>query len=411
MKNFAFPQDLLKEIQVRWQNLENQHFRLPEDSALLRLLETCYHASMQTCEQRPVQCVVAFASNSDIPKEALQFANDPINLTVPELVRLSPVTQHRQTVIGCDQFGESLRIWGFFEYGHAWVQLSAGDPPAVPMKAEDYPPDCLTITIEGPGALTVACGRTKLIRLRDGRVISPQENVLESLQNPLGRFFNQLITDLWITEKDCDASSTQDQPRGQQPLLKIFTTTVLAIMERIRLKQHGGSIVIVRIPFDEQLIHTTYTVSHDSGLAEDVLHYKILENELRTVMSRDAPDAELEQFRIGQALRNVSQQLIRGMSQISLLASVDGAVLLDEYLKIQGFGVRFPVLLPQNTTVIDASTGGEYRCDQWGLRHQSIFSFCNRCEDAIGLIASQDGQVKAVKAVDGQLFFWDGILD
>lgn len=44
----------------------------------------------------------------------------------------------------------------FFEHGQAWVQHSAGDPPAVSMQPGDYPSDCLMITIEGPGALIVS---------------------------------------------------------------------------------------------------------------------------------------------------------------------------------------------------------------------------------------------------------------
>jgi DNA integrity scanning protein DisA with diadenylate cyclase activity len=103
--------------------------------------------------------------------------------------------------------------------------------------------------------------------------------------------------------------------------------------------------------------------------------------------------------------------LIRGINRISLLAAVDGAVLLDDHLRIQGFGVRFPVLLPPRATVLNALTDSEYLCDQWGLRHQSVFSVCQKCEQAIGLIVSQDGEVKAVKADGGRLFFWDGILD
>ena len=55
--------------------------------------------------------------------------------------------------------------------------------------------------------------------------------------------------------------------------------------------------------------------------------------------------------------------------------------------------------------------GAEFLADQWGLRHQSVFSVCHKCEQAIGLIVSQDGEVKAVKADGGRLFFWDGILD
>jgi hypothetical protein len=169
--------------------------------------------------------------------------------------------------------------------------------------------------------------------------------------------------------------------------------------------------VISRVPFNEQLAHVTYTVSEHAGLAGEIIAYKTLDDLLREPHSDFGAAAELERCRARLELHRTSRQLIRGISRISLLAAVDGAVLLDDHLRIQGFGVRFPVLLPPGTTVLDALTGSEYLCDQWGLRHQSVFSICQKCEQAIGLIVSQDDDVKAVKSDGGRLMFWDGILD
>ncbi|MCA9217063.1 MAG: hypothetical protein KDB27_28535 [Planctomycetales bacterium] len=410
MTEFAFPRDLVDVIQTRWQTAADQQFELPENRILQRLLETCYHASFRTSEQRKVQCVVAYASAEDISEGTLRLSR-PVDLTDSELVRLSPVTQHRQTVIGCEQMDGWLCIWGFFDYGHAWVQHSAGDPPSVPVQLADFPPDCLTITIEGPGALTISQGRTSLVRLRDGRVIFPQEDLFQTLQNPLGRFFRQLIDDLPNSTQCGDPSATEHANVEQRTLLNIYTNSVLAILERIRLRQHGGSVVIARVPLNEQFAHLTYTVSEHGGLAAEVIAYKRLDDLLREPRSKLKADAELERCRLQLELHRSSRRLIRSISQISLLAAADGAVLLDDHLRIQGFGVRFPVLLPQGMTVLDALTGRDCSCDQWGLRHQSVFSACHKCEQAIGFIVSQDGEVKAVKADGGRLMFWDGILD
>lgn len=409
MSEYAFPKDLLDATKARWQSVPDQQFTLPEDGILQRLLETCYHASLRTSEQRTVQCVVAFASIEDLPDGALQLTR-PIELTDTELIRLSPVTQRRQTVIGCDQVDGWLRIWGFFEYGHAWVQHSAGDPPAVPIQPTDFPPDCLTITIEGPGALTISQGRSVLVRLRDGRLVFPQEELLQSTQNPLGEFFHRLTSELQFAHHR-DESAAADKGTRHQSFLNVYTASVLAILERIRLRKHGGTVVITRVPLKEQLAHVTYTVSAHTGLASDILTYTTLEDLLRTTPAPSDTISELDRCRTELALGSTSRQLIRGISQISLLAAADGAVLLDEWLSIQGFGVRFPVLLPPGATVQDALTARDYLCDQWGLRHQSVFSLCHKCEQAVGLIVSQDGEVKAVMAVDGRLLFWDGILD
>jgi hypothetical protein len=375
MSEYAFPKDLLDGIKTRWQTVPDQQFDLPEDRVLQRLLETCYHASFRTSEQREVHCVVAYASAADIPEGALQLANSSVVLTDSELVRLSPVTERHQTVIGCDQLDDWLRIWGFFEYGHSWVQHSAGDPPAVPIQPDDFPPDCLTISIDGPGGLTVSRGRTGLVRLRDGQVIFPQENVLQNEQNPLGIFFRQLIANLQLSAQYGDLSSFTDESAGQRSLLNIYTTSVLAILERIRLRQHGGSVVIARLQLNEQLAHITYSVSEHVGLLDEIMAYKSLNDLMNAPHSASGAAAELERCQAELELRRTRRKLIRAISQISLLAAIDGAVLLDDHLRIQGFGVRFPVLLPPGTTVLDALTGREYLCDQ------------------------------------GQLFFWDGILE
>ncbi len=410
MAEYAFPKDLLDGTKARWQDVSDSRFELPEDQILRRLLETCYHASFRTSEQRLVDCVVAYAPIDAIPKESLQLT-DPVVLTDTELVRLSPVTQHRQTVIGCYQVDKWLCIWGFFEHGHAWVQYSAGDPPAVPMQPDDYPPDCLMITIEGPGALTVSQGGVGLVRLQDGQVIFPQENLFQTAENLLGKFFIQVVSGLVSLDQYPNLAKYADESDGEFSLLNIYTTSILAILERIRLRRHGGSVVIAPVQFNEQLTHITYTVSEHAGLFGEIVAYKIVNDGLREVHSNSDISAELERNQAELALRRASQQLIRGISQISLLAAVDGAVLLDDHLRIQGFGVRFPVLLPPGSKVKDALSGREYLCDQWGLRHQSVFSFCHKCEGAIGLIVSQDGDVKAVKADHGQLYFWDEILN
>ena len=257
----------------------------------------------------------------------------------------------------------------------------------------------------------VSQGRSGLVRLRDGRVIFPQENLLQTVTNPLGIFFRQVIRGLVSSGLYRNLVKGSLEEEEIHSLLNIYTTSILAILERINLRRHGGSIVITPVPVQKQHAHITYTVSDHSGLFEKIVTYKILDDGLRQADENTNSSAESEKRQAELALRRGSQQLIRGISQISLLAAVDGAILLDEHLRIQGFGVRFPVLLPPGSKVEDASTGRKYLCDQWGLRHQSVFSFCHKSEGAIGLIVSQDGEVKAVKAEQSQLYFWDGILN
>lgn len=413
MAEYAFPKDLLDGIQDRWDaSPARPGFELPDGHTLLELLEICYHASLRTEERRPVQCAVAYAPIAQVPDGALLRFERPLALTDDQLVRLAPVTDIRRTLIGCDQSGGSLRIWGLFEHGHAWVQYSTGDPPDAPVGEADLPPDCLTVTIDEPGALTISRGRRGLVRLRGGRIVLPKENPLRDGNDPLGRFFHQLVGDLWHSLRDRTLPAPADEGIRRRSLLDVYTTSVAAVLDRIRSRRHGGSVVITRTAIGEPLALVTYTVAKHAGLAEGFMAYHEASSRLSHLTAAPSDRAGgAEQRRAEAALQQASRRLIRGLNQISLLAAVDGAVLLDDYLRIQGFGVRFPVVLPPGSTVVDAISGREYACDQWGLRHQSVFSLCQRCEQAVGLIVSQDGGVKAVKSVEGRLHLWDRVLD
>lgn len=413
MAGYAFPKDLLGGIKDRWDAVPARPgFELPAENTLLELLEICYHASLRTDERRTVHCAVAYAPIAQVPDAALLRFERPLALTDDQLVRLAPVADIRRTLIGCDQQDGSLRIWGLFEHGHAWIQYSTGDPPDAPVGEADLPPDCLTITIDEPGALTVSRGRRGLVRLREGRVVLPKENPLRDVHDPLGVFFLELIDDLWHSLRPPPPLASGDESVGRRSLRDVYTTSVGAILDRIRSRRHGGSVVITRTAIDEPHALVTYTVAEHAGLAGEIVAYHGVLSHLAQLPAIP-PDraSESEQRRAETALRLASRRLIRGLNQISLLAAVDGAVLLDDQLRIHGFGVRFPVLLPPGSTIEDALSGIDYACDQWGLRHQSVFSLCKRYEQAVGLIVSQDGGVKAVKSVEGRLYLWDGILD
>ncbi|WP_013627832.1 putative sensor domain DACNV-containing protein [Rubinisphaera brasiliensis] len=406
MAEYAFPAQLLEELHAHWRPPHSStSSALPDDLTLLRLLETCYHASLRTAELRATRCVLAYVSTDSLSNRSLLRFEHPAILTASELVRLAPVTELHRTLIGCHHFGGMLKIWGLFEHGQAWQTVDSISGTTT--REEDLPDDCLTITIEGPGALSVARGEKEVVRLRDGKIIAPHKHPLRQMDKPLGTFFETLVKGLKEPETGDAIISSFKVEREQ--LLDIYMMAIARILERIRSERHGGSVVISASPLSRRVAYRTYTVIGHAALADDIL------NHCRALRGLQAapidPSSEAERFRAEAAVRQSSQSLIRGVNRVSLLAAIDGAVLLDGKLRIEGFGVRFPVLLPPDTTILDALTGIEYPCDEWGLRHQSVFSVCQKCDEAVGFVISQDGSVKAVKSVQGRLHFWDGILD
>jgi hypothetical protein len=248
------------------------------------------------------------------------------------------------------------------------------------------------------------------VRLRDGRIVRPQENPLRQQDEPLGVFFKGLVDDAWSLPGHRSRLESVWGNHSRRTLLDIYTTSIAAILAHIRSERHGGSVVIARL--DEALAQITYRVARHTPLSDHIIDYfEALARASDGPHARSGQPVDLEQYRSADRLRLASQRLAAGINQVSLLSEVDGAVLLDGHLQIDGFGVRFPVQLPSGTSAVDALTGVEFACDEWGLRHQSIFSLCQQCAGVVGLVVSQDGEVKAIKNVAGKLHLWGGILD
>lgn len=413
MRDRESTKDLIRELHARWNTTPGQQkFALPAENALRQILDACYLASLRTEEHRPTRCVLVYAPIEKVPHRALLLFEQPVEFTELQLVRLAPVADFQRTLIGCYEFDGQIRIWGLFEHGNAWAQYSAGDPPGTPVEPFDVPPDCLAVSIEDPGAIRIARGPREIVRLRGGAVLPARRNPLHQREEPLGRFFEELVEEIVAAPEHQDVRRPATQECSHRSILDLYTTSVAGILDRIRLRRHGGSLVISRARLPEASARIKYPVTRHPGLAADLVGYFRTLCELAHMPEPPSGDRErLARCASEKKLTLASQQLIRGMNQVSLLAAADGAVLLDRSLRIEGFGARFPVLLPPEATITDAGTGAEYVCDDWGLRHQSIFSVCREMEDAVGLIVSQDGGIKAVKNVGGDLYFWSDILD
>jgi len=96
---------------------------------------------------------------------------------------------------------------------------------------------------------------------------------------------------------------------------------------------------------------------------------------------------------------------------LSSLASVDGALVLNDKLNLLGFGAEFRVYDErQNSISFSEDAFGrkvrEKKYESFGTRHRSAFRFCNEHPSSVAFVISQDGDVKAIKKVNNDLIVW-----
>jgi hypothetical protein len=97
---------------------------------------------------------------------------------------------------------------------------------------------------------------------------------------------------------------------------------------------------------------------------------------------------------------------------IADFATVDGAVVLTNRNRLLGFGGMILGDFDQVTTVARAlDAEGDQRqeelTDNVGTRHRSVYYLCHQIPEALGVVISQDGNVRMVKWRDGQVTYWE----
>jgi len=98
-----------------------------------------------------------------------------------------------------------------------------------------------------------------------------------------------------------------------------------------------------------------------------------------------------------------------------LLTRVDGLLLFNPKLELQGFGVEITVsdepgsvfLAGNRSATARKLTRIEY--NHYGTRHRSMMRYCSRIIGSVGFVVSQDGDVRAMTQVRGELVMWENI--
>lgn len=107
-------------------------------------------------------------------------------------------------------------------------------------------------------------------------------------------------------------------------------------------------------------------------------------------------------------------ELIGAIRFVSSLSCVDGLVLLSPHLNVLGFGTvitekSLPDSVYLSRTSSPSSKMTKINPEHYGTRHHSMFSYCNKHHESVGFVVSQDGEIRAIKYVDGQMVMWENI--
>lgn len=142
---------------------------------------------------------------------------------------------------------------------------------------------------------------------------------------------------------------------------------------------------------------------------------KIFEDYIQKFKKLMPVDMYLKKEVTGNDIEEVSDGISGAIRYISLLSCIDGLILMDNSLNVQGFGSVITCEEEPRSVYLARDSFGTFEKlskidpNHFGTRHRSMMRYCNKYEDSIGFVISQDGDVRVITKIDEKLLIWENI--
>lgn len=408
-------------------NLSQQGISPPRNRTMVSLLEILHFASLHTDEQRSCRCTVNYIdphdgrSNSDGANSSWSTIpfHEPLPLTIRSLVKLAEAADPAVSSLAVfeDDHG-ALVIWGMVDQELRFGDHMSLDPTTTPQR-----PGLFQATISGVGIVSVYKNYALLGSLEQDKLIASYHDVLwqgpvhKRLKDNLNRMLKK------IPAAARRAAPVNDIAQVEAELFVRWQNAICRLLLNIQQHGHGGGVLITPCPADR--LDVKYPLRYQRlprallGLAKhQLLKQHTAESiSLHCQTPDDVVPCDLHHDAIAyhstlQAHKREAFGCVRFMSSLS---RVDGFVLLDTNLVVHGFGVETRSDSDRATVYVAADARAtprllrEARMSQYGTRHRAMMRYCDANPDALGLVISQDGDIRATMKVKDRLILWENI--
>ena len=329
---------------------------LDSDERLCELVNQCFWASIHVEEGRAVRGTLCVCSPDQAPR-ARAF-HEPIPFSVKSIVTLLTASPCSPLAVHASMDG--IKIWGLLD--------------ATPMFT-------LRVRIAASGTVIASNDHNVLAVLERGEVHIPK---------CAGEIDWLLLV-----------ANALDQTKTFPERMKL-AARIQRVVVAMHLQGHGGALVVVPTTQEAWAKHVSFAFRFDlsstmviRNLLSELEEAEIRHKELSQSQGDDIPLSLLPLFAESvTAHRNLVNSLLRSIGDLS---AVDGAVVIDEGLRVLGFGAKLDVGVESfDVLVLDALTGETSSIpyvDLGGTRHQSAARFVNGNHEAMVFVASQDGRL------------------
>jgi len=385
-----------------------QHDLDVPDSALVTLCETLYMASLATEEGEFVRVELVYIDpdrvehKDDASWQVFAFA-ERFLFTLPNLTKLAAASDPRNSSIAVFHGPDgTVFIWGLIDQRDPAYRVLRRE---VSSRTHDA---CgiFEASIEGPANIFVHSGHELIGELNIGSLRKGANYIDVFRSGPVSE-----ICDVGIRSIAARLSPHMTDPQTNEILSSTrqsFVSAVCTVVLRLQTFRHGGAFLI-RKPMDDHL-KIRYPMKYNR--LTKTLEQCVLQRTLQR-----APSVDLATFNSNVSTIGCDEVLDSAIWFVAVLSRVDGLVVMDEELGVEGFGaiIRCQTVPPkvsvfrshQAEVNLEALEPLDY--DHLGTRHQSMMRYCFEHRGTVGFVVSEDGDARAMSCVEDRLIVWENI--
>jgi hypothetical protein len=401
-------------------------FATPSIRSVQMLVEIAYVASQKAEEGRFLRGTITYAdpvrAQTDLPLvvradyPALHRLDHHIPLSSEALVKL---------VRAVDSWSGSILVYGneargLFVWGIADQLVQRNVRMHHEASGGFAQPGILTISVDGIGELSAFHQDCLLAAIRGQSVVRREVDALRSKLVgdrivPVYRQAAERIASILDGHFDTDDFCTL--------LFDEWVSAVSRLCIGLRRSGTGGAFIITPRP-DLESLSIGYAFPY-SRLADSLVlgllhrHYERQLDDLVWVDSDHNGEIPRALFtEIGRAQTDAEdreEELTGAVKLITSLASLDGAVVVDPQLRVFGFGAKIGNG-PSVRSVYDGESfsrrgtkAAKVDLSGFGTRHLSMLRYCRKDAAAVGVVVSQDGQVRLAVSDNRSMTLWENV--
>ncbi len=425
----ATPSDLATVVFNKFKNLKNQSHKLSQ-KILVELFENLFYASLKTEENDFIKVTITLIdSENPDPKPPKRIVRDrwslikleeQIEFSVKNIVKLSKAADPWSSSLAVDfDKNGNLFIWGLIDQSIHYQNFLHHESESGPEQ-----PGLFQTSITNIGTLLVIIDYELVATLKQNILISKYIDVFKfgSFSQIVKSHSQKLIEDI---AKNVNALSDFEKVTWNNQVNNLWTQTISRILIRIQNYHHGGSFIISKSNYNDldikhkieydrlyKALKNKIAFSIENSTVSDLIYedYLDVENE------KDIPVELYLDESISNNNKNESTDELKGAIRfVASLSCIDGLVILDDKLKVNGFGaVVRNFNLPEGvyiskTARFNVRNLEPIKPNHFGTRHRAIFSHCWENVGSIGFVISQDGDIRAITRIENRLIMWENI--